>query len=214
MNTENANDELNDAFKSADLNDKVWMFFTKYARAVASTAIVVCIILGLALIIMVGRSMCKRSMKAAYWEATRTDTLEHFAQKYISNPLGGTVFLELGDKAYQKKEYRQAADYYHHARVSLGGNVFGGRAAIGEGIALIKLGLHTDGEVILAGVGEEKSYPMLVRGHGICLLANSLWERKELGKAKSTLNQLINGNFSDPWKTMAKALIQEIEIGQ
>ncbi|MDR1590675.1 MAG: hypothetical protein LBR92_01605 [Puniceicoccales bacterium] len=214
MNKENSNENLNDAFKSADLSDKVWMFFTKYARPIASVAVVICLILGLVFIIMVGRSMCKRSMKVAYWETVQTNTRERFAQKYISNPLGGTVFLGLGDEAYQKKEYQRAADYYHHARVSLGGNILGGRAAIGEGIASIKSGLQADGEAILAGISGEKSYPPLIRSQGIYFLANSLYGRGEFDKAKNTLNQLINGNFPDSWKTAAKTLLQEIEIAQ
>jgi tetratricopeptide (TPR) repeat protein len=153
-------------------------------------------------------------MKAAYLEAMRTNTREPFAQKYISNPLGGTVFLGLGDEAYQEKKYQLAAEYYHHARVSLGSNIFGGRAAIGEAIARIKLGMPADGEAILAGIGGEKSYPALIRSQGIYFLANSLYGRGEFDKAKNTLNQLINGSFSDSWKTAAKALLREIEIAQ
>jgi tetratricopeptide (TPR) repeat protein len=211
---EDSNESLDDAFKSADFSDKVWMFFSKYARPIASAMAVICLIVCLALIIMIGRSMCKKSMKMAYWEAIRTDTRERFAQKYISNPLGGTVFLELGDEAYQKKEYQRAADYYHHARVSLGGNILGGRAAIGEGIALIKSGLRADGEGILMGIRDEQSYPTSIRGQGAYLLASSLYGCGEFDKAKNTLNQLINGNFSDPWKMEGKVLLREIEAAQ
>jgi tetratricopeptide (TPR) repeat protein len=211
---EDSNESLDDAFKSADFSDKVWMFFSKYARPIASAGAVICLILCLVLIIMVGRSMCEKSMKAAYWEAIRTDKRERFAQKYISNPLGGTIFLELGDEAYQKQEYQRAADYYHHARVSLGGNILGGRAAIGEGIALIKSGLRAEGEGILGVVRDEKSYPTLIRGQGVYLLAHSLYGCGEFDRAKNTLNQLINGNFSDPWKVAGRVLLQEIEAAQ
>jgi hypothetical protein len=214
MSTENSNESLDDAFKSADFSDKVWMFFTKHARCLLALTAIICLFLGLTLTIMIGRNMCKRAMKAAYLEAIRTNTREHFAQKYISKSLGGATFLELGDEAYQKKEYRQAADYYHHARVSLGGNIFGGRAAIGEGMALIKSGLPTDGEAVLAVAIEEKTYPSLICSHAMYLLANSLYERQELGKAKSLSNRLIGGNFSNKLKTAAKALLQEIELAQ
>jgi hypothetical protein len=46
------------------------------------------------------------------------DMREYFARKYISNSLGGTIFLELGDEAYQKKEYQRAADYYCRGDIS------------------------------------------------------------------------------------------------
>jgi tetratricopeptide (TPR) repeat protein len=211
---EESNESLDDAFKSADFSDKVWMFFTRYARPIASAGAVICLISCLALIIMVGRSMCEKFMKAAYWEAIQTDTRERFVRKYISNPLGGTIFLELGDEAYQKKEYQQAADYYHHARISLGSNILGSRAAIGEGIALIKSELRADGEGVLAAVRDEKSYPMSIRGQGAYLLAHSLYGCGESDKAKNMLNQLINGNFSDSWKIAGKTLLQEIEAAQ
>jgi tetratricopeptide (TPR) repeat protein len=153
-------------------------------------------------------------MKAAYLAAIQTGNRESFAQKYISNPLGGSVFLELGDEAYQKKEYQRAMDCYHHAHVSLGNNIFGGRAAIGEGITFMKLGNYAKGEAIFAEITEEKSYPPLIRGHAMYLLANGLYERQEFSKAKGTLNQLINSNFSSQWKAAARALLQEIETVQ
>jgi tetratricopeptide (TPR) repeat protein len=211
---ENSNENLNDAFKSADLGDKMWMFFKKYSRAIVSAVAIIGLIFGLTFVIMVGRSICKKSMKSAYLEAIQPEEKENFARKYISKPLGGAIFLELGDEAYGKKEYRRAADCYHHAHVSLGDNILGWRAAIGEGVALAKLGLPLEGEEVFTRIAEKKSHPPSIRGQGMYLLANSLYERRELAKAKGILNQLINGNFSERWKVAAKALLQTMAIEQ
>ncbi|MDR1435208.1 MAG: hypothetical protein LBI77_02285 [Puniceicoccales bacterium] len=213
MNTENSK-ELNDAFKSADLNDKVWMFFAKYARALTSVAILALVVIAIVVITVIGKGICQRSMKAAYLEAIRTGNKKDFAQKYISKPLGGIVFLELADEAYREKEYQRAAGYYHRAAVSLGGNIFKGRAAIGEGVALIKSGSQREGETVLGKTSEEKSYPALIRANAMYLLAASIYDRKDLGRAKSILNQLLSGNFPDQWKDEARTLLQEIEIAQ
>jgi tetratricopeptide (TPR) repeat protein len=209
---ENFSENLNNSFKSADLSDRVWMFFKKYSRAIASAVAIIGLLSGLALVVMVGRSICKKSMKSAYLKAIQPEEKESFARKYISKPLGGATFLELGDEAYRKKEYRRAADCYHHAYVSLGGNILGGRAAIGEGIALTKLGFPSESEAIFMRIAEQKSYAPLIRGHAMYLLASDLYERRELDKANRILNQLINGDFPNQWKAMAKVLSQEIAV--
>jgi tetratricopeptide (TPR) repeat protein len=214
MNTENPKETLDNAFKSADLGDKVWMFFTQNARTLLSTGIATLIILGIVIATMIGKSICQKAMKAAYLDAIQTHGRERFAQKYISNPLGGSVFLELGDESYKKKDYDQAAKYYHRAHIGLGGNIFGGRATLGEGMALAKLGRWEESEAIFAKSAEEKAYPLLIRGQALYFLALSIYGRGDTAKAKNALNQLINSQFPDHWKAKARALLKEIERGQ
>ncbi|MDR2806551.1 MAG: hypothetical protein LBB11_00105 [Puniceicoccales bacterium] len=201
---------LNDAFQSADLDDKLWMFYSKHARALMSIAVLALVLSGIAIAIVIGYHVSEKRMKSAYLEAIHGGNREDFARKYCSTPLGGTVFLELADAAYQRKEYQQAADHYQRAAAGLGKNIFGGRAAIGEGTALLHLGLTSEGEALLSKVAEEQAYPLLIRGHGLWLLGSSIYERGDQNRAKAVLHKLANSNFPDCWKDKAKILLQEI----
>jgi hypothetical protein len=214
MNTNDQfnDDPLNDAFKSADFGDKVWLFFSKHARLLTSLAIAILAFFGIAAIVTVRNNVARRQRQSAYLETLQTGARETFAQQYASEKLGGAVYLEMGDEAYQKKECRRAADYYRLAAEGLGRNIFGGRAALGEGIALIKSGLQPEGEGILGRIAEEKTYPPSIRGNALYLLANSNRERKDMGKAKSLLQQLVNSHFTDQWRAEAGALLREIEL--
>ncbi|MDR1366409.1 MAG: hypothetical protein LBJ13_00670 [Puniceicoccales bacterium] len=209
MNTENSNEDLDDIFKSSDLGDKIWLFFSKYSRVLASMAIVFGLILLLTLVIITGRSICKRSMKAAYWHAIQSGNKECFAQKYVSNPLGGSVYLELGDEAYVKKEYEKAIKYYHLARIGLGESIFGGRAAIGESVSQINAGLIQEGEEGLKKI-TEGPYPNHVLVHATYLLALNLISRGERRYVREWLNKITNGNFLQPMKDHVKKLFCQI----
>jgi tetratricopeptide (TPR) repeat protein len=211
-NDQSNGDPLNDAFKSADFGDKVWLFFSQHVRLLASLAIVILTFFGIAAIVTVRNNMARRQRQSAYLEILQTGARETFAQRYASERLGGAVYLELGDEAYQKREYQRAADYYRRAADGLGKSIFGGRATLGEGIALIKSGLQPQGEGVLARVVEEKTYPPSIRGNALYLLANSNRERKDVGKAKSLLQQLANSHFTDQWRAEAGALLREIEL--
>jgi hypothetical protein len=153
-------------------------------------------------------------MESAYLEAIRSGDREKFAHKYGAKQLGASVFLELGDEAYGRKDYVRAEDYYHRARRGLGHNIFAGRAAIGESVALIKSGRVLEGESLLARVGEERSYPLSVRGNALYLLAVSIHARGDRPGAKDVLNGLINSNFPTHWKEEAGALLSEMGIEQ
>jgi tetratricopeptide (TPR) repeat protein len=211
MNTENSNEDLDDIFKSADLGDKVWLFFSKYSRMLISTMVVMGLILVLALVIIVGRSICKRSMKMAYLDAIQSENKECFAQKYVSNPLGGAVYLELGDEAYGKKEYKKAAQYYHLACIGLGETIFGGRAAIGESVSLIRAGLIQEGEEALRKITKKK-YPKHVYGNAMYLLGVNLMSRGERQQASEWLNNVINGDFFQPLKEQSKKLLYQLNV--
>ncbi|MDR1303544.1 MAG: hypothetical protein LBJ81_02910 [Puniceicoccales bacterium] len=211
-NDQSNGDPLNDAFKSADFGDKVWLFFSQHTRFFASLTIAILAFFGIAAIVTVRNNMARRRRQSAYLEALQTGERETFAERYASEKLGGAAYLELGDEAYQKREYQRAVDYYRRAADALGKNIFGGRAAIGEGIALIKSGLQPEGEGVLTSVSEEKTYPPTIRGNALYLLANSSRERKDMGKAKGLLQQLAGGHFTDQWRTEAEALLREIEL--
>jgi tetratricopeptide (TPR) repeat protein len=214
MNTNDQfnDDPLSDAFKSADFGDKVWLFFSQHVRLLTSLAIAILALSGIAAIVIVRNNVARRQRQSAYLEVLQTGARETFAQQHASEKLGGTVCLELGDGAYQKREYQRAADYYRRATEALGKNIFGGRAALGEGIALIKSGSQPQGEGVLARVVEEKTYPPSIRGNALYLLANSNRERKDMGKAKSLLQQLANSHFTDQWRAEAGVLLREIEL--
>ncbi|MDR0590837.1 MAG: hypothetical protein LBG09_03250 [Puniceicoccales bacterium] len=211
-NDQSNGDPLNDAFKSADFGDKVWLFFSQHARLLTSLAIVTLAFFGIAAIVTLRNNMARRQRQSAYLEVLQTGARETFAQQHASEKLGGTVYLELGDEAYKKREYQRAADYYRRAAEGLGKSILGGRAALGESIALIKSGLHPEGEGILARVTEEKFYPPSIRNNALYLLANSNRERGDMGKAKGLLQQLANSPFADQWRAEAGALLREIEL--
>ncbi|MDR3317426.1 MAG: hypothetical protein LBS71_01320 [Puniceicoccales bacterium] len=204
--------EIDEALKTADFSDRVWMFFFKYSRMLIYIGLVALVMFILAVLAAVGQTVLHKYMQSAYLQALETDNKEYFAQKYASDPLGGTIFLEWGDKAYQQNDYKKASDYYRRSVSSLGKNILGGRAAIGEGVSLIKLGSRQKGEAILAEIAEEKSYPLFIRGQAMYFLASSIYEQQDTGRAKKVLNQLINSNFSTSWKTAAKSLLQDIEM--
>ncbi|MDR0418001.1 MAG: hypothetical protein LBH08_01015 [Puniceicoccales bacterium] len=174
-----------------------------------SIAIVVGLILLLTLIIITGRSICKRSMKAAYWQAVQSENKECFAQKYVSNPLGGSIYLELGDKAYKEKEYEKAAKYYHLARIGLGKSIFGGRAAIGESISQMHAGFIQEGEEGLKKIMEE-SYPSHVIVYAMYLWAINLMSKGERRHVREWLNKIMNGDFIQPMKEQAQKLFCQI----
>jgi hypothetical protein len=201
---------IEEALKTVDFSDRLWMFCSKYTRFLASFGIALIVISAIAVALMIGRSIFRKNMERNYCDAIYVEDKEAFAKKYCSEKLGGAVFLELGDRAYRDRDYNKASNYYHCASKSLGGNIFGGRAIIGESIALIRSGEIESGENLLAKIAEEKSYPNLIRGKAMYLLAVNLWDRKETHRAKDLCNKLANSHFPEEWKNEAQLLLREI----
>ncbi|QYY36481.1 tetratricopeptide repeat protein [Ruficoccus sp. ZRK36] len=198
---------IDDAFKEADIEDQVWLFWNKYKNSIY--ALVVIVLLGV--IGVQGYHMYQRSavrtMQEAYIQADTPEALNEFGQKYVGKPLAGFALLQSADKQYQDGNYSTAADLYKDAAASLTDTYVQGRARLGEAMAVIQDGQTEAGKALLTSLSSDTKALSAIRAEATFDLGVLALSAKDYDAAGSYLQQASTLDPQGPWGSQADRLI-------
>ncbi|UPA28503.1 MAG: hypothetical protein LW808_000270 [Verrucomicrobiota bacterium] len=195
---------------SVSFGDRAWVFFAQHLSALKQMGIVFAIIVLLAIIVTVGKTVVTHVRERDYNSAVLSGDIEPFAKKYASTKLAGTFFETLGARAYAQADFKTAADYYRRAVAAFGYSPFGGKAEIEEAVSLIRSGALEEGEKLLNNIAGSTKYPGSIQGKAMWLLGMSLWGRQEVARAKDVFNKLTHRDHSSYWQEQATAVLKQL----
>lgn len=133
--------QIDEAFKEAQFEDKVWLFWERNKGAViGAIAAVIIVVIGVLAWNQLQQSKL-RQLQAEFSAAQTTEEQIAFAAANPSHPLAGIALLSAADHYYADEDFEQAAASYLNAAAPLHHNPeLYGRALIGAGIAQARLG--------------------------------------------------------------------------
>ena len=201
---------VDDAFRDADVEDKVWLFWQRNKNLFYSIAIIAI----LAVVTVQGLDMYRtqqtNKMQAAYSQITDPTQRVEFAKDYADQPLGGVTFLELADHAYAKENYSAAAKNYKLAQAPLSGTIFESRAKLGYAMAEIKDGQSDKGIELLKELANNSHMLEAIRAeaaYNVALIASA---QNNNAEARKWIDFITHLQFNGVWQTQADMLAQSL----
>lgn len=195
---------------SVSFGDRAWVFFAQHLSAFKQIGIVLVVLVVLAVIITIGKTMVTHLRERDYNNALLSDNIEAFAKKHAQTKLAGTFFETLGSRAYIQGDFKTAADHYRRAVAAFGYSPFGGKAEIQEAVSLLRSGATEDGEKLLWNIAGSTKYPGTIQGKAMWLLGMNLWGRQELARARDVFNKLAHRDQSSYWQEQATAVLKQL----
>lgn len=195
----NLNDEIEKVFSEESLQGKLLFFFKKHRRYIYAFLGVVILVL---LVVACGTIFSeKRSLniKREYLALTTTNSKLAFVKKYRAHELCGLVLLNLGDDAFEDKDFKTALLYYELAIKALKHNELSVRAEISVANSKYKLGDGKSYEAILDKILHNSKYNICFRAKALYgLLSHFKSQGNDMAIAE--LMHFADGiNFSENW---------------
>jgi len=179
--------ELDEASKSASLEDLIWLYWKKYNRHLL--VVVAVVILGFAgfnaLNFYKNRQVEK--LQEEFEEAQDEHKELAFAERNSKEPLAGVVFKGAADKRFAEAQYDEAIALYRKALLSLENSKLSGRCHMGIGMALILKGDEKGGSSILEKLLNDRSAMGADRGEAGYHLTLLALESGDIKKTKEYL---------------------------
>jgi len=192
---------VDDAFRDADVEDKVWLFWQKHGKAIIFGG-------GLALVFVLGFQGYQlyqenqiSQMQADYLAVAMgaPEVLQSFGLSHSGQPLGAFALLRAADDRYIAGDYTEAATLYEEAIPGLTGTAFGGRAELGAAMSLIKGGQSEAGQAALERISADGSLLGAIRGEATFNLALLMLAAKDYEAANRYLNVLSTISQAEIW---------------
>ena len=201
---------VDDAFKEADLEDQVWLFWNKNKH----------FLIGLFVLVLLGfggiegyklyREGAIASMQKNYSAAETTDEKIAFGENNLSMPLGGFALLEAADTTYEGGDYAKAASLYQQASQGLEGSYLYGRALIGEAMSKVMAGQTEAGKSLLKSISVNGDLLEAIRAQAIYNLGIIALSEDNTEEASRYLQQVTQLTPDGPWGNLASAQLTEI----
>ncbi|MBC2596040.1 tetratricopeptide repeat protein [Ruficoccus amylovorans] len=200
---------VDDAFKEADIEDQVWLFWNKYKKSIIY--LIIAIFLGV--IAVEGYRMYQRSavrsMQAAYGQADTPEALTAFGEKYAGNPLAGFALLQSADSQYEQGNYTAAAPLYKSAAASLANTYVQGRARLGEAMSQIQAGQTELGKNLLSQISADQTALLSIRAEATFDLGVIALAASDYANARRYFEQASALDKDGPWGTQADRQLQQ-----
>lgn len=197
---------VNAAFKEADFEDKMWMFWNDNKAAIVGGSL-------LALFFVVGVQVLRwyqedsvRSMQVAYAEASDPAQKLAFAEKYKDESLAGVALMEVADEKYNAGEFIEAAGLYATAVEALEEATAQGRALLGQGVALIRGGDVDGGKRVLNELVDSDDALQSFKAEAIYHLASLAVQDKQYDAAKLLIAKMNTLDYGGIWASQLDGL--------
>ncbi|MDR3273843.1 MAG: hypothetical protein LBS87_00710 [Puniceicoccales bacterium] len=150
------NNKMDESISENGLYGRVCCFFQKHSKRIyiglgATFLLILAIICG-----RVYLDFRLARMRRDYANLTDNASKVLFVKKYGKTSLGGLVFLDLGNDAFSRKDYKFSSSYYQSAEKALGETEFALRAKILRAISLFNSGNRERGLTVLNEVVHDK----------------------------------------------------------
>jgi hypothetical protein len=201
---------IDDAFKEADIEDQVWLFWNKNKGTIF--AVIIAVFIGV--IGVEGYRMYQRSavtsMQAAYSEAKTPEELTAFGQEHAGTPLGGFALLQSADAQYAQGNYAAAAPLYKSAAASLTDTYVQGRARLGEAMSQVQAGQTDLGKNLLGSIAADTTALVSIRAEATFDLGILALSAEDYAGARRQFEQASAIDQGGPWGSQADRLLQQV----
>ncbi|MDR1173278.1 MAG: hypothetical protein LBK24_00590 [Puniceicoccales bacterium] len=205
----NNDDGLGEAFQSAELGDRIWLFFQKNSKTVL---IITATMVAIAVMFCFQKLWSNHeitNMKRAYASLETKGDRTLFVKKYKKYPLAGAVSLLLGDGYLESLEYESARAAYKNAGAILKHHLLFPRAVIGQAMAEYRLNNAAGAEKLLNSVIYNKKVDGVFRGNAAYTLANMLKNERKSEQLDSLLKDVSNIDLSSEFVDVIHKISEE-----
>ncbi len=163
--------EMDEAFQSASIGDKLWLFFHKNVRKLTITfSAIGCCVLFFVLFTLF-KSQHVQKIQKSYAAIITDDDRISFIKKYPSSMLAGMTALTVADKSFSQDDFQNAYNYYTSAYRALKNTILQHRAQIGQGLSLYQSQKPDEAKKILMAIVDDKTADTALRSCAAYYLA-------------------------------------------
>lgn len=211
---------IDDAFESAEFEDKVWLFWNrnKYPIIFGAVAALVGVVAVQGYRMIQEKNLLR--MQDAYVMADQEGDLESFGQQYASTSLGALALLESADQQYAEGDFAAAANLYREAVAPLKDTPLSQRARLGLGVAQLKAGQVAEAVNTLKALSNDSAAIGTVRGEAAYNIALHAVGEKDFSTAQEWLDSLAKIPNAGFWIERARLLadavpeLNDAQLGQ
>lgn len=102
-------------FEEADFEDKVWLFWKRHGKKTVWAGVLIFVLCFAGIVWTQSKQIRAESLRETYAGLNDDAARAAFAKSHLSDPIAGTVLLELAAKQVEKKDFAGAAENYELA---------------------------------------------------------------------------------------------------
>lgn len=190
-----SNNEIDAIFQSANMGDRLWLFFHKNTRKLILTfSIIACVILFFGVFSLLKSQYMHKTQKI-YESISTDDDRISFIKKYPSSVLAGITALKVADKSFSLEDFSTAYDYYTAAYRALKHTILQHRAQIGQGLSKYQSGNTNDAKKILTAIVDDRNADVAFRSCAAYYLAAILQSNADAQSLTSFLQHVETLKF-------------------
>ena len=133
-------------------------------------------------------------------------SLAEFARTHTDKALGGFAALRIADKAYEKKDYEEALEFYTQAVSVLEEPILAGRARIGQAFALYSTGKTAEGLAQLDAITSDNTLAESIQAEAAYHLAIEAYTAGHTEEFSSYAAQINDSEFAGQWQQRLQLL--------
>lgn len=203
--------EIDEAFKEAEFEDKVWLFWERN-KTIIITGIIAAI---LATVAVQGVRIYQENRLAAiqtdFMAATTNEERIEFATANSGHPLAGIALLEAADDLYANDSFSEAAPLYADAATSFAQTPeLKARALLGQGVALARGGDRSQAVTILNSLARDTTAADALRAEAAYHAAIISLEEGQTEQARETLQSILPLRYAGIWRDQAERTLKRI----
>lgn len=194
------------------LDDPIHEFWTEHGKSIITGAVI--LVLGTALIFGVRayRQIQEQTVRAAYTEAIADNNLAGFATDNTGHKLAGVAAMQVANRAYAEQDWEKAAEFYQISVDSLGRSQISGKARLGLGVTLSKLGNTEQSERVLRALAEDNRAMISSRATALYNLAILYFSQNEVDKFSNAYEKLSELDPRSYWQDKLRFYREHVNI--
>ncbi len=185
--------DVDDAFKEADIDDKMWLWWQKNRNfLIMLTVGTLLVVAGIESYKLFKRQSLEK-MQSRYNNAAAEESsalLMEFSEAYSGKPLGGAALLQVADEKFSEEGYSAAAMQYADAAESLKGTHLYGRAKLGQAVSLHLSGESDRAKPMLEELTNDAGVLLGLRSQAAYYLTLIAMQNDDLETAREWLNRI------------------------
>ena len=197
------------AASGADLEDQLSLIWEKNQKFIIYAIVGIFVAFGVYQLSLFMSASAKVATQESYASADDSASKLAFAEDESGNPLSGFAFKQLGDEAYEAKEFGKAAGYYEKA-ASSAKDAIKDAALMGQAMSLLQTDQSAAAQDILRTIASDENAGNLAEAR--YRLATLAVEDENFDAARTYLEDLQTNITQENFYWLQKAMVLQSKI--
>ena len=197
------------AASGADFEDQLALIWEKNQKLIIYSIVGIFVAFGIYQLSLYNSASAKIAVQESYASADDSASKLAFAEDEAGKPLSGFAFKQLGDEAYEAKEFGKAAGYYKDA-ASSAKDAIKDAALMGQAMALLQDGQSATAQDILRIIASNDNAGNLAEAR--YRLATLAVEEENFDAARTYLEDLQANITQENFYWLQKAMVLQSRI--